>query len=103
MRAEYTCGPTDGGYISLTVKTGRTVTLVAELLVDETVLGRSGLVRVPGNRTTAIGFDPGLTEQAYDVGLGELRLSDVSEGGEPMGIVASEIVELRLPPGVQCG
>ncbi len=103
MSAEYTCGPTDGAYISVTVRAARTATLMAELVVDETALGRSEPVQVPAGQETSIGFDPALTDEAYENGSGEVRLRDVSKRGEPLGTVGLEAIDLRLPPGVQCG
>ena len=103
-RAQYTCGPADGPYITVRVRTQKAMTVMADLVVSGQPAGRSAPRpgRVRGIETSA-DFTPELTRQVWETGVATVRLQLVDERSEPSRVLTSEPITLRLPAGVGCG
>jgi hypothetical protein len=96
----YTCGPADGPWISAVATVAEPGRVRVQIEVDGVAFGHSHTVTAEPGQTLEVGFDPLLTDDAYAVGVGTLRLLD---GDAPEIVLAEATVTLRLPTGVQCG
>lgn len=103
IRAEYTCGSTDGGVIALVLRTESTVDAMASLVVDGVALGQSGPVTLYPRVDMPVSVDAGLTDETYNRGTSDVRIFEVDDQGTRGQMLAEKQVRLRFPEGVACG
>jgi hypothetical protein len=103
LHAQYTCGPADGPYITVRVRTQKAMTVMADLVVSGQPAGSSAPVRVEPGIETSADFTPELTRQVWEIGVATVRLQMVDDRGAPSRVLTSEQIRLRLPPGAGCG
>lgn len=92
----YGCGPTDATVIMFRLSSSTTLSGAAHLLVLGDIYG-SAEVEIGTNPVDHL-MDIDLSQDAYDEGQGEVRIT--SDSGQ---VVAAEPVTLRLAPGAGCG
>ncbi len=94
----YGCGPTDGagigfGAVGYSDHRGR-----VDLVVGDEVFGTTGVLTL-GTELELFWMDIALTQEAFDIGAGELRF--VEQGTDE--VLGTEPVILRMPDDVMCG
>lgn len=77
--ARYSCAPSDGPWVELTVTSPARASVIAEALFRDHVYGRSKIEDVLPDAPLAVGFDPQLPREIYGT-AGTIRIAEVDDG-----------------------
>jgi hypothetical protein len=76
---------------------------MADLVVGREAYGQSEPIALSAGVDTRASFDAALTDAAYQLGAGDVRVREVDERGNLGRTLAQCTVPLRFPAGVACG
>lgn len=101
LSAWYMCGPSEQAWVGATVSSSVPVTVLAQVVLDGTALGRSERIAVTPAEPSTISFEPGTKGGDYGRSA-TMQVFIAGDEGSGTPVAQRDFV-LSIPPDVACG